>query len=455
MSNYNANLWDDRPYRPTSVTISIDEWDRMNEELQALRQWKEAAIKSSSWNVRTKPSIVDLQAIEHNLKTFCHTNKIDWDGIRVYPNPKPPYFAISIDIDKVNESGIEAIQRHMDTLQNIGRIGMTIKPTTPESYENDLEIIGKVRFGKSEKDALLEEMQQEYVKNWSDLKTAGEMGIAPPFKPESYQWTSGKHDRTHPDEVAKDMYLKGEISPSELFKVCGSLTPEKDLAEILEGKHDRTLDPDTSKEYGWQPKKDENYFAWDTDFGVQSFVNLSPEMGRIDMERFGRLFPTKEAAEDYGRTTTTNALLPLMELKMAVDRGETIVDNYGDEIGKNEGQYYFRRSDLKLAHAVKSNEWNSVWCLGIVTKGWRIKPTTPSTDEPTDDYLSPERALYQIGLGKTVKSDDGTIAFCKSVGWVEFQTPNENPMIMARSFRYPSEYAIKDGLSKHKNWKKV
>jgi len=277
--DYNANLWDDRPYRPTSVTISIDEWDRMNKELEELR------AKS-------------------------------------------------------------------------------------ESYDLYLESKGKVWFSKRDKDALLEEMQQEYVKNWSDLKTAGEMGITPPFKPESFD--GNKVDTAGMDE-GPYQWTSG------------------------------TQDPDTSKEYGWHPKKDENYFAWDTNFGVQSFVNLNPEMGRIDMVRFGRLFPTKALAEAYGHTTTTNALLPLMELKMAVDRGGVIVDDGGNEIGKNEGQYYFRRSDLKLAHAVKSNEWSGVWCLGFVTTGWRIKPTEP------DNY--PLLMAY-LGMGKELKAEDGTILKC-------------------------------------------
>ena len=263
--NQPNNLWDDRPYRPTSVTISIDEWDRMNEELQALRQWKEAAIKSSSWNVK-------------------HEGK-------------------------------------------------------------------------------------------------------------PYTWTSGKHDRT--------------------------------------------LDPDTSKEYGWQPKEDENYFAWDTDFGVQSFVNLNPEMGRIDMERFGRLFPTKEAAEAYGRTTTTNALLPLMELKMAVDRGETIVDEVGNTIVKHPNGYDYN-SLLWLDGFTKS--WEAMVSNYMSkSKGWRIERTEP------DNY---SEILAELHLGKTFQAEDGTEIWKR-------RNEGVAGVGMGIALIAPWSDVVEQILKRHKGWRKV
>jgi len=424
MSDYNANLWDDRPYRPTSVTISIEEWDKMNKELDELRQWKEAAIKSSSWNVKHEGKPYTWNSGKHDRYTDLISELM------------ANQTGVSDPIQILTKHPIKDVQIGPYNFQSISDPIQKAIELLPAFIE-----IQGVQFEFS------------LFLNGPDMRLVYSISSVEEGSSHFEMWSQyGCWENLFFDGTTQGfLWLREGIG-----SVRDLLEAVKDCEKFLvENKLNPTHDPDTSKEYGWQPKKDENYFAWDTDFGVQSFVNLNPEMGRIDMVRFGRLFPTKALAEAYGHTTTTNALLPLMELKMAVDRGGVIVDDGGNEIGKNEGQYYFRRSDLKLAHAVKSNEWNSVWCLGIVTKGWRIKPTTPSTDEPTDDYLSPERALYQIGLGKTVKSDDGTIAFCKSVGWVEFQTPNENPMIMARSFRYPSEYAIKDGLSKHKNWKKV
>ena len=46
------NLLDDRPYRPSFIVLGIDVYEAMCKELEELREWKESAIKSSSWNVK-------------------------------------------------------------------------------------------------------------------------------------------------------------------------------------------------------------------------------------------------------------------------------------------------------------------------------------------------------------------------------------------------------------------
>jgi len=45
-----------KQYHPTLICVPATEWEQMNEEIAQLREWKEAAIKSSSWNVESRPN---------------------------------------------------------------------------------------------------------------------------------------------------------------------------------------------------------------------------------------------------------------------------------------------------------------------------------------------------------------------------------------------------------------
>jgi len=391
--NQPNNLWDDRPYRPTSVTISIDEWDRMNKELEELRQWKEAAIKSSSWNVKHEGNPYTWTSGKHDQT----------------PTTKPPFGLMPL---KFHEES-----RYKDVSEAIVRYRRANKEV-PKEWINEWEYLNS---------KLCERDEEGMPTGWP----SGPEDVVGAINRTQDPETSREYNRPHPDIK----YGQPQTTGAGVLAYFGKFG-ELPIDTATAGQ---TLGMDGN----WHPKKDENYFAWDTNFGAQSFVNLNPEMGRIDMEKYGRLFPTKEAAEDYGRTTTTNALLPLMELKMAVDRGETIVDDMGNTIVKHPNGYDYN-SKLWLDGFTKS--WEAmVDNYMSKSKGWRIERTT----EPEPDNYS--EILAELHLGKTFQAEDGTILKCdfdKEKGAFVGTDTVIHGLV-------PWSDVVEKVLKRHKGWKKV
>jgi len=414
MSDYNANLWDDRPYRPTSVTISIDEWDRMNKELEELRQWKEAAIKSSSWNVKHEGNPYQWNFGKHDRYTDLISELM------------ANQTGVSDPIQILTKHPIKDVQIGPYNFQSISDPIQKAIELLPAFIE-----IQGVQFEFS------------LFLNGPDMRLVYSISSVEEGSSHFEMWSQyGCWENLFFDGTTQGfLWLREGIG-----SVRDLLEAVKDCEKFLvENKLNPTHDPDTSKEYGWQPKKDENYFAWDTDFGVQSFVNLNPEMGRIDMEKYGRLFPTKEAAEDYGRTTTTNALLPLMELKIAVDRGEVIVSDLGSMIQKthkNTGidsgmNYSIVFSDGRIVGPVY---WGAVEPVIRDATGWRIKPTT----EP-DNY---SEILAELHLGKTFQAEDGTEIWKR-------RNDGAAGVGMGIALIAPWSDVVEQILKRHKGWRKV
>mgnify|MGYP003557847095 CR=1 FL=1 len=423
MSNYNANLWDDRPYRPTSVTISIDEWDRMNEELQALRQWKEAAIKSSSWNVK------------HEGKPYTWTSG------------KYDRYTDLISELMANQTGVS------DPIQILTKHPIKDVQIGPYNFQSISDPIQKaIELLPAFIEIQGVQFEFSLFLNGPDMRLVYSISSVEEGSSHFEMWSQhGCWENLFFDGTTQGfLWLREGIG-----SVLDLLEAVKDCEKFLvENKLNPTHYPETSKEYNqptntatvgqtlgmdgnWQPKKDEDYFAWDTDFGVQSFVNLNPEMGRIDMEKYGRLFPTKEATEAYGRTTTTNALLPLMELKMAVDRGETIVDEVGNTIVKHPNGYDYN-SLLWLDGFTKS--WEAMVSNYMSkSKGWRIERTEP------DNY---SEILAELHLGKTFQAEDGTEIWKRRNDGVA-------GVGMGIALIAPWSDVVEQILKRHKGWRKV
>ena len=265
----------------------------------------------------------------------------------------------------------------------------------------------------------------------------------------TYQWSFGKHDRTTtPYDIAYTAVQSGNMSMTDYYDLHKSNNPDQWLKEWEKQRmakdakpetliamedtawHDRTQDPDTSKDYNqWQPKEGEEFWVrLKSGFINGPYINQNGLW--IFLKEGDRKFPTKEAAEAYG-------------LKSHVDNGGVIVDISGNRIRQSSLPKFQSNAKYEYSSPDGSNVWHyATWdsiveIMGDGSNGWHIKPATPSTDQ----------ILAELHLGHAYKINDLHAWSDPQKQGVVFGNPSTLKIISWVPWDEAAEV-----IERHKNW---